>query len=632
MAGRTWRVAWRAGVAAVVGLAVLALPRPAFAHASLVSSNPQAGAVVAKAPPRVTVTFDEAVGITADSLRVLAPDGTRADSGNPVPGSGSAQVTVGLLGNLGQGTYTVAWHVISADSHPVQGAFTFSIGTRSATLVNPASLGRPASPLARAVFGVVRWLAFASFVLLMGAVAFLIWCWPEGATRRPVQRLILGAWAGLAVSVLAALLLQGVYGTGQGIGQLFHLDAERAALDSRYGQAIGLRLLLAVVALAGVAIVLDGLVTNWRRRVTAGSAWVALTAALAGTWAIADHASTGIQVAVAIPSDVIHLSAAATWIGGLVILATIVLRRPTGTPRKSGRRTRRQLQEQATIEAAQAVTRFSPIALGCVALLVATGAYQAWRGLGSWSALTATGYGRLLLIKIAGMCALIGLGYLARRHIAAGLQPAATQTAPAPPRPTPPPRIPIGGPARGGGGTRTRTAIRAPAAPATPAEATPAPDLGRMTVSLRRLRWSVTVEAIIATVILAVTAALVNTPTGRQTLIRPVTATVAFDTGGPGGRGTVQLHLTPARSGQNKLDLDIRGSDGAPYQPQETRVDLLLPDRHLGPLAVPLTVGSRGQYHTDQATFSVPGRWQVRITIRSDEIDESTTTVPLTIG
>ena len=153
-----------------------------------------------------------------------------------------------------------------------------------------------------------------------------------------------------------------------------------------------------------------------------------------------------------------------------------------------------------------------------------------------------------------------------------------------------------------------------------------------MTVSLRRLRWSVTVEAIIATVILAVTAALVNTPTGRQTLIRPVTATVAFDTGGPGGRGTVQLHLTPARSGQNKLDLDIRGSDGAPYQPQETRVDLLLPDRHLGPLAVPLTVGSRGQYHTDQATFNVPGHWQVRITIRSDEIDESTTTVPLTIG
>ena len=63
--------------------------------------------------------------------------------------------------------------------------------------------------------------------------------------------------------------------------------------------------------------------------------------------------------------------------------------------------------------------RFSPIALGCVGAILVTGTYQAWRNVGTWGALFGTTYGRLLLIKIAAMCVLIGLGYLARVRITA---------------------------------------------------------------------------------------------------------------------------------------------------------------------------------------------------------------------
>ena len=205
------------------------------------------------------------------------------------------------------------------------------------------------------MFGVVRWLAFCSFALLIGAVAFVIWCWPAGAARPEVLRLATGAWGVLAFSALAAVLLQGVYGTGQGIGHLFLPDVMNATLDSRYGRAIGVRLLLVIVALFVYTIILGTLPAAGRRaRATAGAVWGTLTFGLASTWAVADHAGTGSQVPLAVPADTIHFSAVAIWLGGLAMLATIVLRRPRpagpgpagerrgSAPRRRQRRPRRR--------------------------------------------------------------------------------------------------------------------------------------------------------------------------------------------------------------------------------------------------------------------------------------------------
>src|SRR5262249_47312049 len=160
------------------------------------------------------------VGVSADSLRVFAPNGSRVDTGGTTHGSTPAQIAVALRGGLGHGTYTVAWHVISADSHPVLGAFPFSVGPPSRIVVNPATINQIASPVVGFAFGVVRWIAFCCFALLIGAVGFVLWCWPSGASSPLVLRLTMGAWSGLAGSVLAAVLLQGVYGAGQGMGHV----------------------------------------------------------------------------------------------------------------------------------------------------------------------------------------------------------------------------------------------------------------------------------------------------------------------------------------------------------------------------------------------------------------------------
>lgn len=80
---------WLARTGAAAGLLVtlvallLAPGGPAAAHAVLASSSPVASAVVPSAPSEVVLTFTESVRKVPDKVRVIAPDGSRADRGNP---------------------------------------------------------------------------------------------------------------------------------------------------------------------------------------------------------------------------------------------------------------------------------------------------------------------------------------------------------------------------------------------------------------------------------------------------------------------------------------------------------------------------------------------------------------------
>src|ERR1700722_20211633 len=166
------------------GFVLLAGATAAWAHATIVSTSPADGSIGPHAPTQETATFDEPVGISPSSLEVFAPNGERVDTGGAKHGRVPAEVVIALKSGLAKGTYTVGWAVVSADSHHVSGAFTFSIGARRATSVNQIT-----SPLVSLAFGVVRWLAFACFGLLIGAVGFVLWCWPAGASSPLVLRL-----------------------------------------------------------------------------------------------------------------------------------------------------------------------------------------------------------------------------------------------------------------------------------------------------------------------------------------------------------------------------------------------------------------------------------------------------------
>lgn len=412
---------------AVTG-ALLAGAAPVSAHAALTGSDPQQGTVVDKAPAQVSLTFSEPVAISDDALRVLDPKGKRVDRGDPDNPEGTTY-TVRLHSGLPDGTYTVTYQVVSADSHPVAGAFSFSVGAPSETTVSVSGQA-PDEGVVGLLYGFGRYTAYAGFVVLVGGAAFVLACWGRGSSVRAVQRLVVSGWLALTASTLGMLLLRGSYTTSGAFGDVFDLSLLGQVLQTKTGAALVSRLLLLAAAALFIAVLFgayarpaadddagtdtDGDGGEERKRdLTFGLAigGTVVAAGLAATWALSEHASTGIQTGIAMPVDVLHLLAVAAWLGGLTTLLIALYRAPADTP-----------------VGPDAVRRFSRIAFGSVIALVLTGIYQSWRQLGSWSAFTDTRYGQLLLAKIVLVAVLVGIAALSRRWTARLAEPTATAT------------------------------------------------------------------------------------------------------------------------------------------------------------------------------------------------------------
>ncbi|MCI3274648.1 copper resistance CopC/CopD family protein [Streptomyces cylindrosporus] len=383
---------------AVVG-ALLAGAGPASAHAALTGSDPASGVVVDKAPTQVSLTFSEKVATSGDSVRVLDPKGKRVDTGKATDVSGTTYA-VPLHSGLPDGTYTVAWQVVSADSHPVAGAFTFSIGAPSQTTVS-VSGDTAGGGVVGWLYGFGRYVSYAGFIVLVGGAAFVLACWQRGSGVRPLQRLVVSGWLALTSATLLLLLLRGSYTSSGKVGDIFDLSLLGQVLQTKTGAALVSRLLLLAAAALFIAVLFgayDKREDEEKRDLTFGLAigGFVVSAGLAASWAMAEHASTGLQPGIAMPVDVVHLLAVAAWLGGLCALLVALYRAET------------------PIETA-AVRRFSAVAFGSVCALIATGVYQSWRQLGSWSAFTDTAYGQLLLVKIGLVTLLVGIAWISRR-------------------------------------------------------------------------------------------------------------------------------------------------------------------------------------------------------------------------
>jgi copper transport protein len=377
----------RALLLALLTLGLLAAP--ASAHAVLVSTDPVAGAVLDRAPSAVTLVFAEPVEAAFGAVRVYDAAARRVDDGVVRhPGGRGEAVAVGLR-PLQDGAYVVTWRVVSADSHPVHGAFTFRVGSGTAggeqALAARLLAQQGGSAVVGGVFAVVRWLAFAALVLLVGGAAFALCCLPAPDPR--IVRVVRWAAAGVVVTAALGLALQGPYAAALPLRDAVRPSVLRAVLDTRFGHAWAARALLGLVALG-----LVGPLLRARRLLPAA----ALTGVgLLASAAVSGHA--GVSGPFDVASDVLHLAAVSCWLGGLALLACCVL------PREAG--------------AGEVVARFSPLAFGCVVAIVVTGTFQSWREVGSAGALTGTTYGHLLLAKVAGFAVLVALGAVGRRWV-----------------------------------------------------------------------------------------------------------------------------------------------------------------------------------------------------------------------
>ncbi|SOE12367.1 copper transport protein [Streptomyces sp. 2323.1] len=690
---------------------------PASAHAALTGSTPAQGAVVDRAPEQVALTFSEGVAMGDDSIRVLDPKGKRVDRGKLLKLSSGNVVKygAGLPAGLGDGTYTVAWQAVSADSHPVSGAFTFSVGAPSKTTAAvPAQ--KAGGGLVGALYGIARALAYTGFVLLVGGAAFVVACRPAAALVRSVQRLVVQGWALLTGTTVAMLLLRTPY-TGSGdLADVLDFGGLQQVLITKPGAALVSRLLLLAAAALLVAVLFgayartlepaepgveprDATALARQRKDLAfglGVGGLIIAIGLAATWAMAEHASTGLQTAVAMPVDVLHLLAVATWLGGLAALVASLY---WGPP----------------VERA-AVRRFSRIAFGSVLVLVATGVYQSWRQVGTWRALTDTTYGWLLLLKAGLVVVLVGIAWVSRRwtgrlaevpaaeglaaevteeasvteeagasekaeaaeeveeetaadadaetgakKATVGVSAAATVTATtAPVRTTGPGAEGGTGPGTVSGTESTAAADETPAATDTP-NPTRAAQLARQQAALDSartkrerdadperlgLRRSVLAEAAVAAVVLVVTTVLTATEPARTeeavkaasggqsaTTARPQALTIPFDTGGPHGKGTARLALAPGSStAANTLQLRLADPSGKAMDVPEVKISFTQKAKKLGPLPAVPRKAGKGRWRVSGVRLPVPGQWQVSLVVRTSDIDQVTEIKNVKIG
>src|SRR5438445_11779457 len=133
---RAGRLARLCVVPALAAFFVIAAAAPAWAHAILIKTDPPKDGVAAQSPAQLSLTFNENVEVSFGAIRVYTCAGQRITTGAPHHSSASDHTVEVSVPKLADGVYLVAWHVISADSHPVGGTYSIRVGPGAAPSVS----------------------------------------------------------------------------------------------------------------------------------------------------------------------------------------------------------------------------------------------------------------------------------------------------------------------------------------------------------------------------------------------------------------------------------------------------------------------------------------------------------------
>jgi copper transport protein len=538
----------RSLLAIAVALAALTAAPAAFAHAILQESTPSNNSVVRTSPKTVSLRFNEAVETAFGSIRVYDCGGGRVDSGKIVrPSKDSVAVTIDR--RLAKGTYTVTWRVISADSHPVAGAFVFNVKKANAGSCKQV-FGAKTPGTIDALFKFARGLDFALILLVVGGAIALAIVLRSAASelRNRLFRILAGLSFGLVVAAALCIVLQGAVAGGFGLGEAFRWDTIHSVLQTRFGRAflwqIGVAIVVAALAL---------LASRSRKL----ELLPLLALLLLPTISAAGHART--SGALAIFLDVFHIAAASTWVGGLAftILALLLA------------------GEDRWPLASRAVPRFSILAVVSVATLIVAGSLRGYQEVKAFHGLWDTTYGQLLLVKIALVLPLLGLGLYNNRFAVPRLKKQIASV-----------------------------------------------------VEQRRFLRAAGTELVIMAIIVGVTAVLVTEPPAKASV---AAAKYATDTV-PIGPLEVNYLIDPAKTGPNVIHLYFYlPKSGFPADVDDAKMSATLPSKNLGPLRIPLTRIVPSHYTTPAGVFPEVGDWQVTIEIRRGQFRSFTQTVTVPI-
>jgi copper transport protein len=280
-----------------------------------------------------------------------------------------------------------------------------------------------------------------------------------------------------------------------------------------------------------------------------------------GTVALVGHTRTYGPAWLVLSADILHVTTAGTWLGGLVGLAVLMSR------------TTEVAAPSAAPSAARTVAGFSRSAAGLVALLGVGGILLGWRILRSWGALFGTTYGIALLTKVGIAAVVVTVAAHNRFKLV--------------------PRVSVADRESGGA------------------------------AAWGMLRRTVRVEASLLVLILAVTGVLVTRSPVQDRAVAasagsagsPLVLEAAL------GTGRAVARLTPGSVGVNSLELSLLDGAGEPITPVSTpELTVRLPAASVGPLSRPLSRTGPGRYQA-VADFPLPGTWTVQVSVRTSKYD-----------
>ncbi|WP_262424385.1 copper resistance CopC family protein [Brachybacterium sp. Z12] len=119
--------------------ALLALPAPAQAHDTLLSSDPEDGATLETSPEEIALTYSADILEVSPLVRITDESGT--ELAEIVPTVEGPVATATLTEPLPAGTHTVQWRVVSSDGHPIEGTFTLTVEQDPAEVAEPSDGG-----------------------------------------------------------------------------------------------------------------------------------------------------------------------------------------------------------------------------------------------------------------------------------------------------------------------------------------------------------------------------------------------------------------------------------------------------------------------------------------------------------
>jgi copper transport protein len=498
----------------------------AAAHAQLVTADPADGTVLAAAPEKVTLTFSEPARPLV--ARLIHPDG-RTEVLREIGEKGSV-IALTLPSGLETGTHVLSWRVASSDGHPIGGGLVFSVGAPSAGA--PVAIEQ-SDPVVRVGLWSARFLLMLGLVVGIGGVAFNALIGQPGPARE--SRIVTAAlFLGLAATPVL-IGFQGLDALGEPLGGLARPDVWSAGLwATTYGRSALLASTALFLAYAG------GLVRSTRFGLPlAVAALLVVGIAVAG----AGHASTAPPRLLTVSAVFLHAVSVVLWIGALVPLAAALAR---GGP-----------------QASTLVRRFSSVIPAIVGVLVVSGLLLAAAQVRTIPALWSTGYGRVLLAKLALVAVMLALAALNRYRL----------TVPA-----------IAGDADAG----------------------------------RRLTRNIGAEIVFATAVIAVLGLWRFTPPPRAMAENPALFEAQeIRSEKDGVAATLSIH--PPIVGPVRVEIRDLTLDGKPFSPVGVSVDLDKPSYGIGPFSREAHGTGEGTYVADGFVLPLDGFWIVRVTVLVSE-------------